>query len=413
MLTRALRAAPRQRAALSLSSTTSPSVSPSPLSSHPSLTHTASLSTTAPRPACASSSSKKTRPSRFPAPAAPEKIPTTSIRVLRTVAALRAHTGPLTRDQRIVSLVPTMGALHAGHIALIRAAALASHNVIVSLYVNPAQFGPKEDLASYPRTWEADTAALARLSRDLADDPATLGSISAVFAPSTEELYPGGFPGQDVDSHGSFVTITPLAARLEGASRPTFFRGVATVCAKLFNAVQPQQVYFGQKDVQQTVVIRRLVRDFLFPTEVVVVPTVREPDGLALSSRNVYLGERRRRVATVLNRALKAAEGAYEGGKLDAGAVLGAAKGVTDAVTVEQAALAVEERVGFEVDYVSLTDPDTMEDIEVIDPAKGAILCGAIKMLPVEAPREGEDLGHGGGPAVRLIDNIILPPKAS
>ncbi|EEY22263.1 pantothenate synthetase [Verticillium alfalfae VaMs.102] len=341
------------------------------------------------------------------------KSPNSSIRVLRTVAALRAHTAPLTRDHRTLSLVPTMGALHAGHLALIRAAALASHNVIVSLYVNPAQFGPKEDLASYPRTWDADAAALARLSRSLADDPDVLGKISAVFAPSTEELYPGGFPGQDVDSPGSFVTITPLAARLEGSSRPTFFRGVATVCAKLFNAVQPQQVYFGQKDVQQTVVIRRLVRDFLFPTEVVVVPTVREPDGLALSSRNVYLGERRRAAATVLHRALQAAEDAYGGGELEAGAVLAAARTVTDKVTAEQAALAAEDRVRFEVDYISLTDPDTMEDIDAIDPARGAILCGAVKMLPVEAPREGEDLGLSGGPAVRLIDNIILSPKAS
>ncbi|KAF3352878.1 hypothetical protein VdG1_08564 [Verticillium dahliae VDG1] len=241
----------------------------------------------------ASGSTAKSRPSRFPAPVAPEKIPNSSIRVLRTVAALRAHTAPLTRDHRTLSLVPTMGALHAGHLALIRAAALASHNVIVSLYVNPAQFGPKEDLASYPRTWDADAAALARLSRSLADDPDVLGKISAVFAPSTEELYPGGFPGQDIDSPGSFVTITPLAARLEGSSRPTFFRGVATV------------------------------------------------------------------------------------------------------------------------DYISLTDPDTMEDIVAIDPARGAILCGAVKMLPVEAPKEGEDLGLSGGPAVRLIDNIILPPKAS
>ncbi|KAM0277058.1 hypothetical protein ACHAQH_006128 [Verticillium albo-atrum] len=408
MLTRALRSAPRQRAVLSLSS---PASSTRSAPSHLTLTQTAPLSTTTARPACGTST--KSRPSRFPAPPAPEKIPNTSIRVLRTVAALRAHTSPLTRDHRTLSLVPTMGALHAGHIALIRAAALASHNVIVSLYVNPAQFGPKEDLASYPRTWEADTAALARLSRDLADDPDVLGKISAVFAPSTEELYPGGFPGQEVDSPGSFINITPLAARLEGSSRPTFFRGVATVCAKLFNAVQPQQVYFGQKDVQQTVVIRRLVRDFLFPTEVVVVPTVREADGLALSSRNVYLGERRRGVATVLHEALKAAEGAYESGKLDAGAVLGAARGVTEKVAAEQASLAAEDRVRFEVDYISLTDPDTMEDIEVIDPAKGAILCGAVKMLPVEAPKDDEDLGLSGGPAVRLIDNIILPPKAS
>jgi pantoate--beta-alanine ligase len=305
-----------------------------------------------------------------------------------------------------------MGALHEGHLSLVRAAARENHHVVVSVYVNPAQFGVAEDLASYPVTWEADAAALVALDRELADDGHNLGRISAVFVPSTQEMYPGGFPGQEVDSKGSFVSITPVGEVLEGRSRPTFFRGVATVCMKLFNIVQPERVYFGQKDVQQTVVIKRMVRDFMLPIEVVVGPTTRAADGLALSSRNVYLGERRRPVATVLYRALCAAEKAYKDGAKDRETVLGAATRVLETTLAEQMALGQEGRVRFEVDYISLADADTMEELQAVDPARGGILSGAVRMLPVEAPREGEDLGHSGGPLVRLIDNIILPPVA-
>jgi pantoate--beta-alanine ligase len=341
----------------------------------------------------------------------PETIPGTSIRVLRTVQQLRAWRRPHAENRRTVSLVPTMGALHAGHVSLIRQAVHESHEVVVSIYVNPAQFGIKEDLASYPVTWDTDVAALAALDRELADDGAALGRVAAVFAPTTPEMYPEGFPGQEVHSDGSFINITPLASLLEGTTRPTFFRGVATVCTKLFNAVQPDRVYFGQKDVQQTVVIRRLVRDFMMPIEVVVGPTIREPDGLALSSRNVYLGERRRKAATVLNRALKAAEAEHAAGKLDRKTILGAANDLASSVLEEQQSLPASQKVLFEVDYIALSDPDTMEEIDTVDPAKGAILSGAVKMLPVEDPQPGEDLGHSGGPAVRLIDNIILKPR--
>lgn len=384
------------RQSLALSSTQPPTHTQQFLARFPSVRTMASR--------CSSSSSSS--PSR----GGLEKLPSSSIRVLRTVEALRRWRRPHTLDQRSVALVPTMGALHAGHLSLIRAAARENHHVVVSVYVNPAQFGVREDLASYPVTWDADVAELVRLDRELADDGENLGRISAVFAPTTAEMYPGGFPGQEVDSKGSFVTITPVGEVLEGKTRPTFFRGVATVCMKLFNIVQPERVYFGQKDVQQTVVIRRLVRDFMLPIEVVVGPTTRAEDGLALSSRNVYLGERRRAVATVLYQALRAAEEAYKSGERDRSAVLGAAeKSVNDALA-KQMALGPEKRVQFEVDYISLADPDTMEELQVVDPAKGGILSGAVKMLPVEAPQEGEDLGHSGGPAVRLIDNIILQP---
>ncbi|KAK8128914.1 pantoate-beta-alanine ligase [Apiospora sp. TS-2023a] len=332
---------------------------------------------------------------RSPKLSSRETIPSTRIRILRSVDSVRAWRKPHQVDQRIVSLVPTMGALHEGHLSLIRAAARESHEVVVSIYVNPAQFGVHEDLDSYPKTWETDCAALAQLDRELADDGANLGRLSAVFAPTTNDMYPSGFPGQAVDSKGSFVNMTPVG--------------------ELFNVVQPDRVYFGQKDVQQTVVIRRMVRDFLMPIEVQIGATTREADGLALSSRNVYLGERRRRVATVLNRALKAAEGQYSNGRgaRDRDYILGAARKVMTDTLAEQMALAPEKRVMFEVDYISLSDPETMEEISEIDPKKGGILSGAVKMLPVEAPRPGEDLGHSGGPAVRLIDNIILKPSST
>ncbi|KAK7415138.1 pantoate-beta-alanine ligase [Neonectria punicea] len=343
--------------------------------------------------------------------AAGATLPKSPIRVLRSVDAVRRWRAPHVLNHRSVGLVPTMGALHEGHLSLIRAAAAENHHVVVSVYVNPAQFGVREDLASYPVTWEQDAAALAALDRELADDGGNLGRISAVFAPSTDEMYPSGFPGQDVDSKGSFVTITPVGDVLEGASRPTFFRGVATVCMKLFNVVQPERVYFGQKDVQQTVVIRRMVRDFLLPTSVVIGPTARGPDGLALSSRNVYLGPRRRGVAIVLPGALRTAEAVYTStGLRDRASILGAAHNFVAAVAQVQADLPPSERVAFELDYLSLSDPETMLEVDEVDPARGAVLSGAVKMLPVETPREGEDLGHSGGPAVRLIDNIILKP---
>lgn len=341
----------------------------------------------------------------------PETIPSTPIKVLRTVDAVRKWRKPQVLDHRIVSLVPTMGALHEGHLSLIRAAARESHHVVVSIYVNPAQFGIKEDLASYPVTWDTDCKILAELDRELADDGGNLGRISAVFAPTTSEMYPSGFPGQEVHSKGSFVVMTPVSELLEGRTRPTFFRGVATVCMKLFNIVQPEKVYFGQKDVQQTVVIRNMVRDFMLPIDVVIGQTSRESNGLALSSRNVYLGERRRKVATVLSRALRAAENQYLNGTFGREAILNAANSVTAETLDEQMALGPEQRVRYEVDYISLADPHTMEEVDEVNPKVGGILSGAIKMLPVESPQPGEDLGHSDGPAVRLIDNIVLKPS--
>lgn len=312
-----------------------------------------------------------------------------------------------------------MGALHQGHLDLIRAAARAGHaKIVVSIYVNPAQFGLAEDLASYPKTWEADCAALAKLRPELENILARVTQDQnrplqiAIFAPTTPEMYPSGFPGQEPDSDGSFVTITPAGSALEGRTRPTFFRGVATVCMKLFLIVLPTRVFFGQKDIQQTVVIRQMVRDFRLPIDVVVAPTTREdPDGLALSSRNVYLGPRRRAVAPVLVRALRAGEEAYlRGGERTAGGIVPAALAVVLQGLEEQSRLPPSEGVLFELDYIALRDPDTFAELKEVDPSKGAVLCGAIKMLPVFEAKKGEDLGQSGGPPVRLIDNLVLPP---
>lgn len=329
--------------------------------------------------------------------------------VFHHVAPLRKFRRDLLLNNRTVGLVPTMGALHEGHMSLVRQAAAENTDVWVTIYVNPTQFGLNEDLASYPKTWETDIGMLRDLDRELAR--AGQGRVSAVFAPSTNTMYPTSPPDSSIPGVGSFIEMRPLGQLLEGASRPVFFRGVATVCMKLFNICTPDTVYFGQKDAQQTVVIKKLVKDFHLNTRVRICDTSRESDGLALSSRNVYLGARRRNVGIVLNQALRKAEAQYKDGKRLRGDILWPAVDHGDRVQHEQEALEPSKRAMFQVDYISLADPDTMEEVEKVDETKGAILSGAVKMLPIEDPQEGEELGLGGGQvAVRLIDNIVLQP---
>lgn len=332
------------------------------------------------------------------------------IHTFRDVAPLRKHRRQLLLNGHTVGLVPTMGALHAGHMSLVKAAAAENSTVFVTVYVNPTQFGVNEDLDSYPKTWHADLAMLTNLDRELQANGQ--GRIEAIFAPTTKTMYPTLPPDSNIPGVGSFVTITPLGTLLEGKSRPVFFRGVATVCMKLFNIVQPERVYFGQKDAQQTVVIKRLVNDFHLDTDVRIIPTEREPDGLAMSSRNVYLGERRRKVGIVLSQALKAAEASYAKGKRDRDDILAFSWEVVNRMQMEQDEMAPGERARFEVDYISLADPDTMEEVDIVDSSKGAILSGAIKMNPLEETRDGERLGLGDDKVpVRLIDNIPLPAQ--
>src|SRR5438094_368111 len=212
-----------------------------------------------------------------------------------TISALRSFLGVMHVSEYWIGLVPTMGALHDGHRSLIRRAREENDTVVVSIFVNPTQFGPGEDFAKYPRDLERD----ANLSREM--------EVDALFTPSVEEMYPNGPPVT--------VDVPDLARRWEGEFRPGHFRGVATVCVKLFNIVQPTRAYFGQKDYQQLRVIQRMVDDLHIPTEIVPVPSLREPDGLALSSRNVYLNPEQRRAATVLYRALRAAQERFEAGE--------------------------------------------------------------------------------------------------
>jgi pantoate--beta-alanine ligase len=234
------------------------------------------------------------------------------MRTVRTIAGLRAA---LTDAPRPVGLVPTMGAFHDGHFSLMRAAGAQNATVVVSLFVNPSQFGPTEDLAAYPRD-EARDAQLAEGE-----------GVDLLFAPAVEEIYPDGFD--------TTVDVGGLTGPLDGAARPGHFKGVTTVVTKLFNIVAPDVAYFGQKDAQQALVIHKLVRDLDMPVRIEVCPTVREPDGLAMSSRNAYLGAEERERALALSRALRAAEQAVELGVLDAAAVIGAARGELDAAGIE------------------------------------------------------------------------------
>jgi pantoate--beta-alanine ligase len=230
-----------------------------------------------------------------------------------------------------VGFVPTMGFLHAGHISLVEAAKNECDGVVASIFVNPTQFGPNEDLAKYPRDLPHDLALLETAGVDL------------VWTPTVEDMYPTGFQ--------TWVQVEKLTQRLEGEVRPGHFRGVTTVVAKLFNAVGPDRAYFGQKDAQQAAVVRRMTRDLDFPVEIVVCPTLREPDGLAMSSRNTYLNSEQRRAATILFRALSAAKSAYDSGE----------RGAEKLRELVSAAVAAEPLA--KLQYVSCSDYDSLEEL--------------------------------------------------
>jgi pantoate--beta-alanine ligase len=273
------------------------------------------------------------------------------------VADLRAALNEPRREGRAIGLVPTMGALHDGHLSLIRAASAEHDLVVVSLFVNPAQFNEASDLAAYPRDEDADARAASDAGADL------------LFAPTVEEVYPPGF--------ATTVRVAGLTEHLEGEHRGTgHFEGVATVVCKLLNMAQPDAAYFGRKDAQQAAVIRRLVRDLDIPVRIAVCPTVREPDGLALSSRNVHLKGADRERALALANALEAAEDAV-------------ARGERDAAAIAAAGRAAMARLGVEPEYVALVHPDDLLPVERID---GDVLVAV-------AARVG---------TTRLIDNTIL-----
>ena len=251
--------------------------------------------------------------------------------IIRTVAWMKQIGRAAREQERLLGLVPTMGALHEGHLSLVRAARSQCSPVVVSLFVNPKQFGPSEDLKKYPRTFEADRSVLEGLGVDY------------LFAPPPEEMYPNGFR--------TAVVIEGLGDRLEGRSRPGHFRGVATVVLKLFEIVQPHAAFFGRKDAQQARIITKMARDLNLDTEVALCPIVRDTDGLALSSRNAYLNRDSRRAATALYRSLDAVRHAIDAGER------------SSARLVESARKVLTSEAGVAVDYVEIVDAETLEPV--------------------------------------------------
>jgi len=281
-----------------------------------------------------------------------------TIEEVRTI--VRAHK----RRGEKVGLVPTMGALHEGHLSLVRAAKEKSEVVAVSIFVNPSQFGPNEDFSRYPRTLEKDCELLER------------EGVDVVFAPSTQEMYANE---ESPRSAITWVTVEGLSERLCGKTRPGHFRGVATVVAKLLNIVEPEFAFFGQKDAAQVAVIKRMVSDLNIPVQIEVCPIVREPDGLALSSRNIYLSSDERKMALVLHASLQRAQKLFDDGERNAAKLAAGGK----KAFVWQPAV--------KLDYFEIVDPDTLEPVETVNR----------RVLVAVAAFAGN---------TRLIDNILLEP---
>ena len=256
-----------------------------------------------------------------------------------------------------VGFVPTMGFLHEGHLSLVKQARAENATVAVSIFVNPTQFGPREDLAQYPRDLPRDLALLEKEGTDI------------VFVAAAADMYP--------EQYSSWVDVSQVTERLEGASRPGHFRGVATVCAKLFNIVQPTKAYFGQKDAQQATVIKRMVADLNMNLEIITLPTIREPDGLAMSSRNTYLNPEQRQAATVLYQALSLAQKLWSEGETDANIIR---RQMTDLI---------QKQPLTNIDYVSIANNETLEELDAVNPP--ALVSMAVKIGKT-----------------RLIDNVVL-----
>jgi pantoate--beta-alanine ligase len=279
------------------------------------------------------------------------------MRVIATIAEMRAVCCALSPPGNTLGLVPTMGALHEGHLSLVRAAKTGCDAVAVSIFVNPTQFAANEDLDKYPRTFETDCALLEK------------EGVELVFAPTVAEMYPAGA--------STWVEVSGVGDRLDGASRPGHFRGVATVVAKLFHIVAPARAFFGQKDAAQLAVLRKMVRDLHFDLEIVACPIVREADGLAMSSRNVYLSPEQRKQALVISRALRAAFDLSASGETSSSELLHTMGSV------------MGEEPSARIDYIAVADPDTLEDVR--DVAGGGLLAIAASFG-----------------STRLIDNMLI-----
>ncbi len=281
------------------------------------------------------------------------------MKICTTIPEARAACRDARASRKRLGLVPTMGALHEGHLSLVRAAKAQCGAVAVSIFVNPTQFGPAEDLSKYPRQFDRDCGLLEK------------EGVEILFAPPVEEIYPGGGV--------TWVLVESLSEKLDGRSRPGHFRGVTTIVSKLFHILEPEAAFFGQKDAAQLAVIRRMVRDLNFAVEIVACPIVREPDGLALSSRNAYLNREERGRALVLQRSLQKVRERFDAGERIAAKLISAAKEV----------FACEPQVA--LDYFEIVDPDTLDPVERISQ----------KTLVAVAARVG---------TTRLIDNVVLHP---
>ena len=279
------------------------------------------------------------------------------MRVVRTIAEMQAICRTFHRDGKTVGLVPTMGALHAGHLSLVRSARTQNDAVVVSIFVNPKQFGPNEDFSKYPRSFEQDCAQLDHVGVDF------------VFAPTVDEMYPQG--------ETTIVHVEGLSEKLDGHSRPGHFKGVTTVVAKLFHICPADHAYFGQKDAAQVAVIRKMVRDQNIDIDLVVCPIVREKDGLAMSSRNAYLSATERKQALILNRALMRIQTLVDTGESDAAKLESAGREV------------ISEEPGARLDYLAIVDPNTLDPIG--DISKGALVAVAASIG-----------------STRLIDNLVV-----
>ena len=270
--------------------------------------------------------------------------------LIRTVSAMQAQADDRRRAGKTLALIPTMGALHAGHLALVEAARAHGDHLTVSIFVNPTQFGPGEDLDAYPRTLERDREALERL-----------GGVDAVFAPSVEEMYPSGQAHQHI-----WVDVEHLDEHLCGRHRPGHFRGVVTVVSKLFLCCKPHVAVFGLKDAQQFVILRRLARELLFGIEIIGVPTVREPDGLALSSRNIYLSPDERAQAVVLSQAVATARRFIEQGEQRVEGV------------VQSMLNVIAQAPGARVQYAEVVNAETLQPLERIEPGEDVLAAVAV-----------------------------------
>jgi len=281
------------------------------------------------------------------------------MRVCHSIDEIRAASRTARRDGKSLGLVPTMGALHGGHLSLVRTAKAQCDLVVASIFVNPLQFGPNEDLAKYPRDFDCDREQLKQEGVDF------------IFAPSVEEMYPAGAV--------TYVTVEGLSDKLCGRSRPGHFRGVTTVVSKLFNIVEPDRAYFGQKDAAQSTTIRRMVRDLNIPVQIEVCPIVREPDGLAMSSRNAYLDPQKRKSALVLYRSLTAVQERFDHGQR------------TVHVLIEAGKQTLRQDPSVRLDYFEIVDPETLDPVEDLS---------RVALVAVAA-----FVGN-----VRLIDNIVIGP---